>query len=593
MINITINGMPVACEPGTTILEAAKSVNIHIPTLCHLNLGDLGLMNHEANCRVCMVENERNGALIPSCNTLVKDGMSIRTDTLRVVQARRTNIELLLSNHPKDCLVCRKNGDCELQDLAVLAGIDQIRFKGERIEYPLDDSSLSIIRDPNKCILCKRCEAMCNEVQTVGTLTDMGRGFSTVVGTAYNAPMIQSNCTFCGQCLAVCPTGALSIVTQTDRVYKALMDPNKVVVVQTAPAVRVALGEEFGMEPGSLVTGKMVTALKKLGFDFVFDTDFAADLTTMEEAKEFVSRFMTGENLPILTSCCPSWIKFIEHNFGELLTIPSSCKSPHEMFGSVAKTYFADREGIDPKDIYVVSVMPCVAKKYESARPELSFEEGISDVDAVITTRELASMIKDFSIDFPSLEDSDFDDPMGESTGAGVIFGSAGGVLSAAIRTAYHMITGEDLEQLEFKELQGVRGIREAEIDIAGRRVRAAAASGLGNARKLLETVQAEPGRYDIIEIMACPGGCINGGGQPALHGDLNKLEARMNSIFAEDRGKALRRSYENPSIQRIYDEYLDEPGSEKAHHLLHTSYTARKRFSEGALEERAQAEPV
>lgn len=579
MINLKINGIDVSVREGSTVLQAAKEANVHIPTLCHLDMHGLGMVNSEANCRVCMVEDGKKGKLLPACNTIVKEGMDIRTNTLRVVKARRTNIELLLSNHPKDCLVCRKNGDCELQKLAQLANIKEVRFEGERIEFPIDNSSLSIIRDPNKCILCKRCETMCNNVQTVGTLTDVGRGFPTVVGTAYNEPMFATNCTFCGQCLAVCPTGALDIVSNIEDVYKALQDKSKTVIVQTAPAVRVALGEEFGMEVGSLVTGKMVTALKGLGFDYVFDTDFAADLTTMEEAKEFVNRFKSGENMPILTSCCPSWVKFIEHNFPDLLNIPSTCKSPHEMFGSVAKTYFAEKIGVDPKDMVVVSVMPCVAKKYESARPELGLEDGISDVDIVITTKELASMIKDFSMDFANLPDSDFDDPLGESTGAGVIFGSSGGVMEAAIRTAYNMITGDDLKEIEFQELKQLKGIKVAEIEIEGKTIRAAVASGLGNARTLLNEVNENRDKYQIIEIMACPGGCINGAGQPQIHGDVLKLKKRMEAIHTEDRNKELRRSYENPSIKKIYDEYLGEPGGEKAHHLLHTKYKPRERF--------------
>lgn len=579
MIHLKINNIPVEIEEGSTILDATKLAGIHVPTLCHLDMEGLGYINREANCRICLVEQNKGGKLVPACNTLVKEGMDIHTDTLRVVTARRVNIELLLSNHPKNCLICSKNGDCELQDLAVLANIKEIRYEGERIDFPLDKSSLSIVRNPNKCILCKRCETMCNEVQTVGTLTDIGRGFSTVIGTAYNEPMFQTNCTFCGQCLAVCPTGALDYVHNIKDAYKALSDKDKVVVVQTAPAVRVALGEEFGMEPGSVVTGKMTTALRRLGFDYVFDTDFAADLTTMEEAKEFAERFEKQENLPILTSCCPSWIKFIEHNYGDLLEIPSTCKSPHEMFGAIAKTYFAQSHGIDPKNMVVVSIMPCVAKKYESARLELGIDNDISDVDIVLTTKELASMIRDFSMDFVNLPDSDFDDPLGESTGAGVIFGASGGVLESAIRTAYHMITGEDLDVLEFKGLKEISGIKEAELEIQGRKVRAAVASGLGNARKLLEEVREDRNKYDIIEIMACPGGCIDGGGQPALHGDYRKLRQRMHAIHREDREKEIRRSYENPSIQKIYKEFLGEPGNEKSHELLHTNFSWRNKY--------------
>ncbi len=577
MINLTINGKMVSVEEGSTILEAARKINIEIPTLCYLDLKAIGFKSDEANCRVCLVELEDSGKLVPSCATLVKEGMRVRTDTHKVIKSRRVNIELLLSNHPKDCLVCDKNGTCELQDLSILAGIKKIRYEGERIDYPMDNSSYSIIRDPNKCILCKRCEKMCSEVQSVNALTDIGRGFDTVVGTAYNAPMMDTVCTFCGQCLAVCPTGALTEVSFVQGVYKALRDPKKTVVVQTAPAVRVALGEEFGMPVGSIVTGKMVTALKNMGFDYVFDTDFAADLTTMEEAKEFVERFTTKENLPILTSCCPSWVKFIEHNFGDMLNIPSTCKSPHEMFGTVAKTYFAEMKNLDPKDIVVVSVMPCVAKKYESARPELAIADGISDVDYVISTREFAHMIKEYAMDFANLPDSDFDNPLGESTGAGVIFGSSGGVLESAVRTAYHMITGEDLEKLEFTDLKEMKGIKEAHLDIKGENVKVAVASGLGNAKKLLTDIKNGDKHYDIIEIMACPGGCIGGAGQPFLKGNIDILKKRMHAIHTEDRNKQLRRSYENPSIQKIYNEYFGEVGSEKAHHLLHTKYYERK----------------
>ncbi len=579
MIELKINGNPVKVPEGSTILEAAKAANVDIPTLCHLDLHGLGFINREANCRVCMVESGKHGSLVPACNTLVKNGMEVRTDTLKVIRSRRANIELLLSNHPKDCLVCVKNGDCELQDLAALAHIKEVRYEGETIDFPIDDSSLSIVRDPNKCILCKRCETMCMEVQTVGTLTDIGRGFSTVVGTQYNRPMFETNCTFCGQCLAVCPTGALYEVNVVEKVYAALSNPKKVVVVQTAPAVRVALGEEFGMPAGTVVTGKMVAALRALGFDYIFDTNFAADLTTMEEAKEFVDRVVGGGRLPILTSCCPSWVKFIEHNFGDMLDIPSTCKSPHEMFGVIAKTYFAEKNNIDPEDIVVVSVMPCVAKKYESARPELGQDNGISDVDLVITTRELASMIKDFSLDFAGLKDSDFDDPLGESSGAGVIFGSSGGVLESALRTAYNMITNEHLETLEFQDLKGLKGIKEAVVQIKDKEVKVAVASGLGNARELLSNIRKGKAYYDIIEIMACPGGCIDGGGQPLLHGDLSIIEKRMKAIQSEDRSKVIRRSYENPSIKRIYDEFLGEPGGKKAHELLHTEYVYRPKI--------------
>lgn len=571
MINLKINDIDVRVPEGSTILEAAREINIEIPTLCHLNLHELNYVNKDANCRVCLVQ--WGNGLVPACNTLVREGMEIRTDTLKVVKSRKVNIELLLSNHPKDCLVCDRNGDCELQTLAADNNIKNIRFKGNRINFPIDNSSFSIVRDPNKCILCKRCETMCNQVQTVGTLTDVGRGFDTVVGTNFMQPMYKTNCTFCGQCLSVCPTGALTEVNEINEVYNALSDNEKTVIVQTAPAVRVALGEEFGMEAGSIVTGKMVTALRNLGFDYVFDTDFAADITSIEEAHELVHRLQNGGTLPILTSCCPSWVNFIEINFPDMLDIPSTCMSPHEMFGALAKTYFAEKIGKDPKDIVVVSVMPCVAKKYESKRPELVSQEGYSDVDYVVTTRELASMIRDMSLDFKNLESSDFDRLMGESTGAGVNFGSTGGVLESALRTAYNIITGKDLHQVEFKELKDLTGIKESEIKVGDYELRAAVSSGLGNARKLLNRVRKGEAHYDIIEIMACPGGCINGGGQPHHHGDINVIKKRMESIHTEDRNKHIRRSYENPEAIKLYDEYLGEPGGEKAHKLLHTSY--------------------
>lgn len=576
MINLKVNGKEVSIEEGATILEAAKTVNVNIPTLCHLDIHGVGLMNQEANCRVCMVENQW-GDLVPACNTLVKEGMEIRTDTLKVIHTRKTMVELLLSDHPKDCLVCVKSGDCDLQDLADDANLSRIRFEGETIEHLIDDSSLSIVRDPNKCILCKRCETMCSNLQTVGTLTDIGRGFSTVVGTQYQDPLQDTNCTFCGQCLTVCPTGALSEVNSVHKVYDALKS-DKIVVVQTAPAVRVALGEEFGMEPGQVVTGKMVSALRNLGFDYVFDTNFAADLTIMEEAAELVDRLENGGRLPMLTSCCPSWVKFIEHNFADMIDTPSSCKSPHEMFGAVVNTYFAEMNDIPREDIVVVSVMPCVAKKYESARPELGGED-YSDVDLVVTTRELASMIKDFSINFEELPEEDFDNPLGESSGAGDIFGASGGVLEAALRTSYNMITGEDLEEIDFYDLRGMEGIKEAEVEIDGRTLRVATASGLGNARELLDAIRDGEKEYDVIEIMACPGGCIGGGGQPFIHGDVSILDKRMKAIHSVDKNNPVRLSYKNESIKKIYDEYLGEPYGERAQELLHTKFVIREKY--------------
>lgn len=578
MVNVIINGKEIQVPAGSTILEAANMVNIKIPTLCHLDLHDIKMVNKAASCRVCVVEVEGRNTLAPACATPVFEGMKIKTDTKKSVKARRTVVELLLSDHPKDCLICERNTNCDLQTLAADLGVRQIKFEGEMSEYPIDKSSHSIVRNMDKCILCRRCETMCNEVQTVNVLSGVGRGFETVVGAAFDLPMHETNCTFCGQCLSVCPTAALTEVNNVSKVWDALNDEDKVVVVQTAPAVRVALGEEFGMDPGSVVTGKMVASLKNIGFDKVFDTDFAADLTIMEEASEFVHRLEHGGKLPILTSCCPGWIKFFEHQFSDMLDIPSSCKSPHEMFGAVAKTYLAQKMDIDPEKMVVVSVMPCVAKKYEAARPELG-HGGTKDVDLVITTRELAQMIREAGIDFNTLENQDFDNPLGESTGASVIFGATGGVIEAALRTAYEWLTKETLENVEFESLRGIEGTKEATVNINGQDIKIAVTHGLGNARALLEKIRAGEAEYHAIEIMACPGGCIGGGGQPYHHGNLDILKKRIEGIYSEDRSKTLRKSHENPMIKKLYEDYLGEPYGEKAHELLHTHYVARQKM--------------
>lgn len=573
MLKLKINNREVEVKEGSTILEAARILNIKIPTLCHMDLHDIKFVNKLASCRVCLVEDIDKNKLIPSCATFVKDGMNIVTDSQRVIRARRAIVELLLSDHPSDCLKCAKNLDCTLQELAHDLNIREIRYKGEMRTLPIDDNSYSLIRDPNKCILCRRCETMCNEVQTVGALAEVGRGFYTHVGSTFNRSMFETTCTFCGQCLSVCPTGALTEKSNVSEVWRALAS-DKHVIVQVAPAVRVALGEMFGMEVGSNVEGKIVTALRRLGFDRVFDTNFAADLTIMEEANEFVGRLKGEGELPILTSCCPGWVNFMEQQFSDMIDIPSTCKSPHEMFGAIAKSFYADKEGIDPEDIVVVSVMPCISKKYEAKRDELE-NEGFSDVDAVITTRELAEMIKEVGIDFISLEDSDFDNPMGESTGAGDIFGTSGGVIEATVRTAYKMITEKDLEEVEFYDLRGLRGIKYATVDIEGREINIAVANGLGNTRRLLEKLKNKEISLDAIEVMACPGGCIGGGGQPYHHGDISILKKRSEGLYKLDESKKLRKSYENPYIKDLYDEYLKEPGSEKAHKILHTSYKA------------------
>lgn len=577
LIKVNINGKNIMVEKGTSILDAAKELNIKIPTLCHLNLHSFKMVNQVASCRVCMVE--ADGKLVPACATPVYDGIVIKTDTLKAIKYRRAVVELILSNHPQDCLLCEKNLDCELQSLAADLGIRHIRFQGEKTNFGVDHSSKSIVKDLDKCILCRRCETMCSEVQTVNVLSGVDRGFHTVVAPFFNSPLHETVCTFCGQCVSVCPTGALTEVNNISKVWRALNTEGKTVVVQVAPAVRVALGEEFGMEPGTVVTGKIVSALRKLGFDRVFDTDFAADLTIIEEASEFIHRVKHGGRLPMLTSCCPAWVKFFEHQFPDLIDIPSTCKSPHQMLGAVAKSYFAQKMEIKPEDVTVVSIMPCVAKKYEISRPELENEEGIKDVDIVITTRELARMIKEAGIDFENLEDENFDNPLGESTGASVIFGVTGGVLEAAVRTAFEFYTGESLDKVEFHDLRGFQGIKEAKIQMGDIELNVAVASSLGNARTILENIQQGKCQYHLIEIMACPGGCIDGGGQPYHKGDLDIIKKRAEGIYKEDRGKTLRKSNQNPYIKKLYDEFIGEPHGEKAHELLHTSYFKRNKI--------------
>jgi len=582
VMNIKINDQSIAVPEGISVLEAAHEVGVRIPTLCHLDLHDIKMVNQTASCRVCMVElvdpqNNRN-KLVPSCVTKAYDGMEVRTDTLRSITARRSAVELLLSNHPNECFTCPKNLECELQSLAAELGVREIRWEGERMDYPKDISSDAIVKDSNKCIYCRRCETMCNEVQTCGILSGIGRGFDSFVGPAFNIPMVESSCTYCGQCVQVCPTAALTEVNHTGKVWEALNDPDKHVIVQTAPAIRVALGELFGMEGGSLVTGKMVTALKRMGFDGVFDTDFGADLTIMEEASELIYRIENNKTLPILTSCCPAWVKFIEHQFPELLKVPSTCKSPHIMFGTIAKTYYAEKNGLDPDNIVVVSIMPCIAKKAEAKRPELTKDEH-NNVDIVVTTRELGRMIKEAGIEFETLPDSDYDKMMGESTGASVIFGTTGGVIEAAIRTAYEWITGEELENVEFEQLRGMDGFRKATVKIGDKELRIGIASGLGNARELLEEIREGKEQYDAIEIMACPGGCIAGGGQPYHHGNYEIIKKRQEGLYTEDRNKKIRKSHENPEILKLYKEYLGEPYGKLAHELLHTHFEERERI--------------
>ena len=577
MAKIIINDKEIEVENGTTILDAAKKLNIPIPTLCHLNLHKAGMVNDCAGCRVCVVEVEGRRTLVPSCSTKVSEGMNIKTNTKRAVKARRTMVELILSDHPQDCLICPKSGKCELQKLASDLPIRNINYTGKKAKRPLDISSLSLVRDLDKCILCGRCETMCNSIQTVGVYSKTHRGFDTVMTTAFDNPIIESPCTFCGQCVSVCPTGALTQVDNTKEVWRAINDPEKVVIVQTAPAIRVALGELFDIEPGTNVTGKMVTSLRKIGFDKVFDTDFAADLTVIEETKEFLDRLQNGGKLPILTSCCPAWVNFIEFYYPDLLDIPSSCKSPHEMFGALAKTYLAEKLNVDPKNMVVVSVMPCLAKKYEAARSELS-ENDLKNVDYVITTKELSRMIREAGLDFNTLEDENFDELMGESSGSSVIFGTTGGVIEAVVRNASYLLSNEKLPKIDFKELRGMEGLREAVVNVAGTELKIAIANGLGNARTLLEKIKNKEVHYDAIEIMACPGGCIGGGGQPSyLTQDEELLTKRAKALYQDDISNELRISSLNPEIQKLYKDYLGEPGGELAHKLLHTHYHKRE----------------
>jgi NADP-reducing hydrogenase subunit HndD len=578
-IKLTIDGKAVEVPKGTTIYKAAKSLGIDIPILCYMDLKGLNIENKPGGCRICVVEVEGRRNLASSCSTDVSEGMVVKTSTIRVLNARRTVMELILSDHPKDCLTCAKSGKCDLQDMAIKLGIRDIPGQefAEMSTYRLDTSP-SIIREMDKCIMCRRCETMCNDFQTVGALSAVNRGFMSVVAPAFEMNLEHSPCTYCGQCVAVCPTGALTEVDHTRNVIAALSDPTKTVIVQTAPAVRAALGEEFGLEPGTLVTGKMVSALRTLGFHYVFDTDFAADLTIMEEGSELLGRlgkFLAGDKdvkLPILTSCCPAWVNFFEHNFPDMKDIPSTARSPQQMFGAIAKTYFADKIGVKREDLIVVSIMPCLAKKYECQRDEFSVD-GNPDVDYSISTRELGFLIKQANIQFNKLPDEDFDKPMGESTGAAVIFGTTGGVIEAATRTAYELHTGKTLSKVDFEELRGLEGIRQATIDFGGFPLKIGIAHGLGNARKLLDDIKAGHSEFHAIEIMACPGGCIGGGGQPLHHGDSKILKARAKAIYAEDAGKTLRKSHENPYIIKLYEEFLGKPLSEKAHHLLHTHY--------------------
>ncbi|MFO7658998.1 MAG: NADH-dependent [FeFe] hydrogenase, group A6 [Bacteroidales bacterium] len=584
MIKLTIDNKIVEVEKGTTIYKAAKKIGIDIPVLCYMDLSDLGIEHKPGGCRICVVEVAGRRNLAPSCSTEATDGMVVNTHSIRVLNARRIVMELILSDHPKECLVCTKSGNCDLQNIAIKLGIRSIPYQeiSEMSTYRVDFSP-SIIRNMDKCIMCRRCETMCNEFQTVGALSAVNRGFMSVVSPAFEMDLEDSVCTYCGQCVAVCPTAALTEVDHTNRLIRDLANPKKTVIVQTAPAVRAALGEEFGLEPGTLVTGKMVSALRQLGFKYVFDTDFAADLTIMEEGTEMlnrISKHLKGDKnvkLPILTSCCPGWVNFFESQFTDMLDIPSTARSPQQMFGAIAKTYFAQKINVKREDLIVVSIMPCLAKKYECQRDEYKVN-GNPDVDYSISTRELASLIKRANITFTSLQDDEFDAPLGESSGAAVIFGATGGVIEAAVRTAYELFTGKSLDKVDFKELRGMEGIRQATIDFNGTPINIGIAHGLGKARQLLESIRKGESHFHAIEIMACPGGCIGGGGQPLHHGKTEILKKRMEAIYREDTGKTIRKSHENPYIIKLYEEFLGKPMSDKAHKLLHTHYVDKKK---------------
>ena len=573
-INLKINGIEVTAPKGSTILEAARLAHIEIPTLCFLKE-----INEIGACRVCIVE-LKNGKLVTSCVYPAEEGMEVFTNTPRVMDSRKKTVQLLLSNHNRSCLSCVRSGHCELQELAHDLGVeDEGYYDGEVSATEIDDSAAHMIRDNSKCILCRRCVAVCENVQGIGVMGANNRGFAREIGSAFGMGLGETSCVSCGQCIAVCPTGALQEKDCTEEVFAAIADPKKHVIVQTAPAVRAALGEEFGLPIGTNVEGKMAAALRRLGFDKVFDTDFSADLTIMEEAHEFIDRVQNGGVLPLITSCSPGWVKYCEHYFPDMTENLSSCKSPQQMFGAIVKSYYAEKMGIDPKDIVSVSVMPCTAKKFEIGRDNED-ANGVPDVDISITTRELARMIKKARIRFLELPDEKFDEPLGLGSGAGVIFGATGGVMEAALRTAVETLTGEELPKLDFTEVRGTKGIKEASYNVAGMEVKVAVASGLGNARELLNKVKSGEANYHFIEIMGCPGGCVNGGGQPQQPGyvrnttDIRALRAKV--LYDSDAANPIRKSHENPAVKELYDTYLGKPGSSKAHHLLHTTYVKR-----------------
>ena len=573
MINLTIDGRNIEVPEGTTILQAAAKLNIDIPTLCYLKE-----INEIGDCRMCLVEVEGKRGFATSCIQKVEEGMVVHTKTPEVLEARKTMLDLILSNHHQDCDNCVRKENCELQDLIKQFDKEKTVYEGTKNTYEIDDKSPSIVRDPNKCILCRRCVSMCNKVQKIGAIGVTERGFNSCVSTAGHNSLNDVNCTFCGQCIEVCPTGALREKDSTQIVWDKINDKNTYVIVQTAPSVRVALGEEFGMPIGTNVEGKMVNALKQMGFDKVFDTNTGADFTIVEEGTEFIKRLQNNDNLPMITSCCPGWVKYIEMNYPENIGHLSSCKSPHEMFGALLKTYYAEKEGLDSSKIFVVSVMPCIAKKYERQREEMK-----QDVDAVITTRELARMIKQAKIDFVNLEDAKFDDPMGEATGAAAIFGVTGGVMEAALRSVSEIVTGKPLDKISFEQVRGESGIKRAEIEIGDKKVKVAVAHGLANAQTIMEEIKSGKADYQFVEIMACPGGCITGGGQPIknakIQEDIDVHKKRAEAMYSIDEKSVIRKSHENPVLKQIYKEFLGEPNGELAHKLLHTHYSKKEKY--------------
>ena len=577
MVNLVIDGKQLQVEENITILEAARRNGIDIPTLCFLK--DI---NEVGDCRMCIVEVEGRRGFATSCIQKVEEGMVIKTHSPEILEARKIILDLILSNHHKDCLTCSRNGNCELQNLAMKFNVQKIEYQGEMTEHKVDDKSPSIIRDFNKCILCRRCVATCKNVQEIGAIDCTERGFYSCISTADNQSLNDVDCTFCGQCIQSCPTGALKEKEYIDEVWAKLKDKNIYTVVQTAPAVRVALGEEFGMPIGTNVKGKMVTALKNLGFDKVFDTNTAADFTIMEEATEVLERLQNGGVLPMITSCSPGWVRFAEKNYSDLLGHLSTCKSPHQMFGAIIKSYFAKKYEIPAEKICVVSVMPCIAKKYEASREEMEVE-GLRDVDYVITTRELSRMIRQANIDFVNLEDSNFDDPMGEASGAGVIFGTTGGVMEAALRTAADTLERKKIDILNYEQVRGEKGIKEASLCIAGKELKVVVASGLANARKIMNQIKEGKADYHFVEIMACPGGCVMGGGQPIKNSktrasvDVRKL--RSEALYSIDEASTIRKSHENPTIKKVYEEFFEKPGGEKSHKYLHTHYMPKAKY--------------